>query len=238
VLLQQSDGYFDFKINYSLEAIESDYRSFCYNWDPDITSQGVPNEVVTVVAMEVVTSEESRRFVHHADVFGANKQSEASEVCLEQYGYSVYSWATGIHPFLLPDDVGYSFGPTSDNSKLQSFRVQIHYDNPQLIANVIDTTILRVYYTKTLRQQELGIMETGDVLQKLDGTNIPAGVSQYEFLCSSDCSLLALDEPVTVFQEGFYMHTAGVSAVNYHIRDNQTIREGRIDFYDSDQAGK
>jgi DOMON domain/Copper type II ascorbate-dependent monooxygenase, N-terminal domain len=232
-LLKQSDGFFDFKINHTLKAIETDYHSFCYNWDPDVTSQGIGNEVITVIAAEVIPGEESRRFVHHADVFGANKQSNASGVCLEQYGYTVYSWAIGVHPFLLPDNVGYSFGPTSDNSKLQSFRIQIHYNNPELLTNITDTTRLRIYFTKSPRPQEIGLMGMGDVLERLSGTELPSGLSQYDVTCSSDCSDFSLDEPITVFQEGFHMHMAGVSAVNYHIRDNKVIREGRIDFTNS-----
>ena len=239
-LAVQSDGYFDLKINYTILPIETEYQSFCFNWDPDITDQGIPNETISVIAAEVLTEENSRRFVHHADVFGATSQSNMSKTCLPEgsYGYSVYSWATGIHPFLLPDDVGYSFGPTSDNSKLQSFRIQVHYNNPELIANVSDGTALRIYYSKTPRQQELGIMAMGDALSYLEGVDIPAGLSQYDFTCQSDCSLFALDEPITVFQEGFHMHMSGVSAVTYHIRNGEIIRQGQIDFYDFDQSGK
>ena len=234
-----SDGFFDLKINYTIKPQETEYHSFCFNWDPDIISQNVPNEPIAVIAAEVITEEKSARFVHHADVFGALQQSNESQSCLPEgsYGYSVYSWATGIHPFLLPDDVGYTFGPTSDNSKLQSFRMQIHYNNPELIENITDGTVLRIYYSKTPRKQELGIMAMGDVLSVLEGVDIPAGFSQYEFTCTSDCSVLALNEPITVFQEGFHMHGSGVSAITYHIRNEEIIRKGQIDFYDFDQAG-
>ena len=34
------------------------------------------------------------------------------------------------------------------------------------------------------------------------------------------------------------MHMSGVSAVTYHIRNGEIIRQGQIDFYDFDQAGK
>lgn len=240
-LALQSDGYFDLKINYPIKPIETEYQSFCFNWNEDITGQGIPNEVITVIAAEVITEEKSRPFVHHADVFGSTSQSNASRACLQEegsYGYSVYSWATGIQPFLLPDDVGYSFGPTSDNSKLQSFRIQVHYNNPELITNITDLTALRIYYSKKPRNQELGIMAMGDALSYLEGADIPAGLTQYDFTCQSDCSVLALDEPITVFQEGFHMHMSGVSAVTYHIRNGEIIRQGQIDFYDFDQAGK
>ena len=77
----------------------------------------------------------------------------------------------------------------------------------------------------------------GDPLSYLEGVDIPAGLSQYDFTCQSDCSLLTLDEPITVFQEGFHMHMSGVSAVTYHIRNGEIIRQGQIDFYDFNQAG-
>ena len=234
----KSDGSFDMKVHYEIKEEEvTQLVNFCFSWDPDMLDQGVPNGTITAIAADVFTSDENQPFVHHVDVFGSTKAATSPNTCLPSYGYTIYSWAPGLQPFILPDEVGYTFGPTSDNSRLQSFRVSIHYHNPNLVPNITDTTTVRVFYSLKPRQHELGIMGMGDMLFKMRGIEIPAGLSQYDFSCASDCSALALTEPVTVFQEGFHMHMRGISVVTYHVRDDEIIRQANIDFFDFEQAG-
>ena len=238
-LKEQADGTFFLQIpNHTIATKGTDYANFCFVWDPDLTSQGVPpNSNIALIAAEMVVTDEARPYVHHADVFATNVASNQSRTCIESgYGYSVYSWAPGILPFVLPDNVGYGMGPTSMDG-LQSFRVQIHYNNPELIENVTDSGGLRVYYSLTPREHELGIMAMGDALSHLEGEAIPPGYSQYDFECSPQCSSLALDEPVTVIQELFHMHIEGAAAVTYHIRNDEVIRQANVDYFDFDQAG-
>lgn len=235
-LAATADNFFDLKVNYTIKPQLTEYVNFCFTWNPDLLDQGVPNGTITAIAAEVITSEHSRSFVHHMDLQGSTEAAEDSDTCLSSYDYAIFSWAIGVQPFVLPDEVGYIFGPSGDT--LQSFRMTIHYDNPKFIPNVTDTTILRVYYTLAPRKYELGIMVMGDVLKKLRGVAIPAGLSQYDFTCSSECSVVALDEPITVFQEAFHMHVSGVAAVTYHIRNGETIRQANIDFFDFEQAGR
>jgi hypothetical protein len=238
-LKDQADGSFFFQIpNHTISTNETDYKSFCFVWDPDLTSQGVPaNGSIALIAAEMIVTEEARPYVHHLDVFATNVASNESRTCIESgYGYTVYSWAPGILPFVLPDNVGYGMGPASADG-LQSFRIQIHYNNPDHVANVIDNGGLRVYYSLTPREHELGIFAMGDALSKLEGTPIPAGYSQYDFGCSPECSSFVLDEPVTVIQELFHMHVSGAAAVTYHIRNGEIVRQANVDYFDFDQAG-
>ena len=231
-----SDGHFDLTVNYTIQPLETEYVDFCFTWDPDILEQGVPNGTITAIAAEVIPSDNSRSFVHHADVFASTEAADGTNTCLSSYGYAIYSWTPGVQPFLLPDEVGYTLGPSGE--ALQSFRITMHYDNPKLQTNITDATTLRVYYSLAPRQYELGIMGMGDVLKKLYGVEIPAGLSQYDFTCGSDCSTLALTEPITVIQESFHMHRDGKSAVTYHIRNNEIIRQANVDFFDFEQTGK
>jgi hypothetical protein len=234
-----SDGYFDLTVNYTIQPIETEYIDFCFTWDPDIIEQNVPNGTITAIAAEVIPSDESRTFVHHTDVFASTEPASGSKVCLtSSYGYAIYSWAPGVLPFLLPDEVGYTFGPSEAGDALQSFRITVHYDNPKLVSNITDSTTVRVYYSLEPRQHELGIMGMGDVLKKLEGVQIPVGLSQYDFKCDSGCSSLALTEPITVFQESVHMHINGLASVTYHIRNDQIIRQANVDFFDFEQTGQ
>ena len=238
-LQNQADGTFFLQIpNHTIAAKETDYVSFCFVWDPDLTSQGVPpNSNIALIAAEMIVTDEARPYVHHADVFATDVASNQSRTCIASgYGYTVYTWAPGILPFVLPENVGYGMGPTSMDG-LQSFRVQIHYNNPERLEGVVDNGGLRVYYSLTPREHELGIMAMGDALSHLEGIPIPAGLSQYDFMCAPDCSTLGLDEPVTVIQELFHMHVSGAAAVTYQIRNDEIVRKANVDYFDFDQAG-
>ena len=225
--------------NHTLAAKETDYVDFCFVWDPDLTSQGVPaNGNIAVIAADMEITDEARPYIHHLAVYATDIASNQSRTCIDTgYGYAIYSWAPGFLPFVLPDNVAFGMGPTSSN-RLQSFMINMHYNNPKLIENVTDSSALRVYYSSTPREHELGILSMGDPLSNLQGTPMPEGYSQYDFECSSQCSSVVLDEPITVIQEGFHMHTHGAAAVTYHIRDNEIIRQANVDFFDFDQTGK
>jgi DOMON domain/Copper type II ascorbate-dependent monooxygenase, N-terminal domain len=236
----QADNSFLLRIpNHTLATKETDYVDFCFVWDPDFTIQGVPaNSSIAVIAADMEITDEARPYIHHLAVYATDIASNQSRTCIESgYGYAVYSWAPGFLPLLLPDNVAYNMGPTSPNG-LQSFRIQVHYNNPKLIENVTDNSALRVYYSLTPREHELGLMALGDPVSHLLGTPIPGGLTQYDFECSSQCSSIALDEPVTVIQEMYHMHINGIAGVNYQIRDNEIIRQSNMDFFDFDQTGK
>jgi DOMON domain/Copper type II ascorbate-dependent monooxygenase, N-terminal domain len=241
-LKMQSDGYFDLLVpNHTLAAKGTDYVNFCFAWDPNVVSQNVPPQgSIAVIAADIILRDESKKYVHHLDVYASTTASNQSDTCLPlgEYGYVVYVWAPGVTPFVLPDNVGYLMGPGDNGKGLQSFRIQVHYNNPDLIEDIVDNGGVRVYYSLTPREHELGIMAMGDVFSKLEGVSIPAGISEYDFVCDPSCSELALKEPITVLQEGFHMHISGYAAAAYHIRDGVPIRESRVDFFDFDQAGK
>jgi DOMON domain/Copper type II ascorbate-dependent monooxygenase, N-terminal domain len=233
-----ADGYFDLLVpNYTLKAIETDIVTFCFSWDSDIAVQGVPtNSSITVFAAMVISRNDTRKFVHHATMFGSTMPSNESRACLPyaEYIFPVYAWTQGVFPLVLPDYVGFTMGP---GHGVQSFRFEIHYNNPELIENVVDTSGVRVFYSLTPREHELGVLNMGDSLVALRGNYVPPGVSEFEFVCDTTCSSFALTEPVTVIQEGIHMHTNGAAAALFQIRDGEVIRESHVDFFDFDQTG-
>jgi DOMON domain/Copper type II ascorbate-dependent monooxygenase, N-terminal domain len=237
-IAMKANGFFDLAVNHTLQAIETDYVDFCFTWDPDITGQHVANGTLTAIAFEMFLSEKSRKFLHHATLFASTEKASGSKVCLENSGFPIAEWAPGVQPYKFPDEVGIKIGPSSDNTGIQSFRFQIHYDNPSLVPNVTDITVMRIYYSLKPSKYELGVTGMGDFLSYMFGTNIPAGISQFDFSCSSECSSLVLDEPITVIGETFHMHSQGLSAKTYQIRNNEVVRQAGVDFYDFKHAGK
>jgi dopamine beta-monooxygenase len=236
-----ADGYFDVRVgNHSLKAIETDYVDFCFAWS-DFADQNVPqNGSVTLVGIAMLVDATAQPYVHHATFNGRRTPpSNGNTTCTDpwrDYDYPLYGWAPGTFPFSMPDGVGFTLG--TENDGLQGFRITMHYHNPQLVDGVVDNGGLRMYYSYTPVVHEMGIMYLGDSLQKLRGTPLGNGLSEFSFDCSAQCSEAVLtDGPVTVFQEYFHMHAKGVAAVTKHYRNGQEIREAKTNYFDFAQAG-
>jgi dopamine beta-monooxygenase len=151
----------------------------------------------------------------------------------EQY---LYGWTFGSSPFRLPSDAGLILGP-GDKVGFQGFRCEVHYNNPNMIEGMIDTSKLRVYYSTTMRQHEVGVALMADYAVELRSQPINAGISKFTFECNDQCSELVLDEPVTVIAEAFHMHSTGSAGLQYHIRNGEIIRRAAVDYFDFDQSG-
>jgi DOMON domain/Copper type II ascorbate-dependent monooxygenase, N-terminal domain len=246
-LIEQADGYFDLLVpNHTIIAKETDYVSFCFGWEPDVAPQGLSvNDSIEVIGVEAITCSESKPYVHHHTVTASTLPVNESRSCLsnDSYVYVIYAWAPGSLPLILPDNVGFLMGQGAESGVgdevggLQSFYLRVHYNNPKLVEGATDRGGIRVYYTHKKREFDVAIMGLGDSLTKLSGVSIPAGITQYEFGCPPGCSKLALDEPVTVIQEYIHMHNEGMSAVTYQLRNDEVIRESRIDYFDFAQSG-
>eukprot|EP00058_Branchiostoma_floridae_P003514 XP_002589002.1 hypothetical protein BRAFLDRAFT_124914 [Branchiostoma floridae] len=62
-----------------------------------------------------------------------------------------------------PEHVGYPIGDDDDTDYLM---LQMHYDNPQMLPGLYDSSGLRLIYTPELRENEIGIFEVGMRLGK------------------------------------------------------------------------
>jgi hypothetical protein len=88
---------------------------------------------------------------------------------------------------------------------------QIHYNNPELKADSVDSSGVRFYYSLESRPEQIGILQMGDPFLGLFNASIPQGIYEYSFACPSSCTTLVLDEPVTVLREHLHMHQSGTS---------------------------
>ena len=241
-LIAEADGYFDMLVNnYTLENITTAYIDFCFNWDTDVLPQGIPsNTNIYVLAAEtILDSNGGGSFVHHAAITASRTPLlNESRACMDfsNYDFFLYSWTPGTFPLVFPSDVGITLGP--NDGAIQSFRLQVHYDNPLLLNGITDSSGLRVHYKMAKPVYEAGILPMADILNSLQGTPLNSGTSRFDFSCSGECSTLVLgQDPVTVIGEFFHMHNRGSAAVQYQIRDNQVIRQANVNFFDFEQAG-
>jgi hypothetical protein len=134
------------------------------------------------------------------------------------------------------DNLGSPFGGVNG---FQSFRLETHYNNPDRVPGVLDSSGVRFYYTTQPREFDIGVMQLGDPMVKLQGVSVESGLSSHAFKCPSSCTLLTLkpEEPLTVIRESMHMHKTGARAVNEQIRGGEVVRSGVVDFFNFDQQG-
>jgi hypothetical protein len=169
-------------------------------------------------------------------VVGAGTANETLTTCSVGASKNViYGWAPGSKPLLLPDNVGIAVGNVDGG--FNTFTLQIHYNNPNLVANVTDSSGVIFYYSTTLREHQAAVFTTGDPDAGLSGEPVGNGLQEHSFFCPSSCSELALKQEVTVLQSALHMHKSGVRAYNELIRDNQVIRRADVPFFSFAQQG-
>jgi hypothetical protein len=69
-------------------------------------------------------------------------------------------WATGGDAFNLPENVGM---PIAEDEETTYFLFEIHYDNPELMGGLYDSSGLRLLYTRKVRQYDADTATMGSV---------------------------------------------------------------------------
>ena len=188
---------------------------------------------------------DAAQHVHHFILYASFSANDgiSQDECSEGPDFLelVYVWAPGDGTLNLPENVGL---PLLGEGGYKSFRLEIHYDNPDLVSGVLDSSGVRIYYTSQLREQELGVFQIGDPDIWLYGQPVvpdclPGDVElgRHTFTCGGACTAEAITEPVTVFREYMHMHATGVRMQNDMIRDDEVVKSAAVDFWDFDQNG-
>ena len=229
---EEAEGNFTVQANdFLIPAEETRYQHFCFSRD-DLLAMNVPLDLnLHTIGIEPIVDPRTKKYVHHFVVYGSNQPWNSSLSCDEYPSIeAVYVWAPGDEPLNLPANVGSPLGA----SAFQSFSLEIHYNNPDLDENMLDSSGVRFYYTSKKREFDLGIFRTGDPDIQLGGTSVSknGGLSQHIFNCGSNCSSNYVTESVTVMREHLHMHATGVSTANVQIRDGEVIRQGQVQYWD------
>jgi Copper type II ascorbate-dependent monooxygenase, C-terminal domain len=132
--------------------------------------------------------------------------------------------------------MGFPLGPAKFGYR--SFRLQIHYDNPELVEKVIDDSGVRIFYVNTSRPIQVAMFEVGDPYVQLSGEPVGSGMSEHTFECGSGCSALALPTSgVTVIRSYLHMHKTGIQASNELIRNGTMVNKASVEYFDFAQQG-
>ena len=229
--MEQAEGSFMVaSIDHAVSTNETEYFNSCVSRN-DLLAQGVLNttDLLNIIGFEPILQKENEAYLHHYIVSGyAGNDCDALV-----FPEVVYVWAPGDYPVSLPSFLG---TPMFGADGFNAFGIEVHYNNPQGTAGIIDSSGVRVFWTSESREQQIGILSTGDPQLYLMGQEVGNGPSRHSFDCPGACSS-AVGKEVTVLREYLHMHEIGARMTNEQIRDGQVIRTAAIDYWEFDQNG-
>ncbi|XP_017850836.1 tyramine beta-hydroxylase [Drosophila busckii] len=179
--------------------------------------------------------------VHHMEIFhcetGAhiemplyNGDCEQLPLAAKVCSKVMALWAMGASTFTYPPEAGLPIGGPAYNPYV---RLEVHFNNPELQAGLVDSSGFRIKLSKTLRQYDAGVMELG--LEYTDKMAIPPGQLAFPLsgYCVADCTRAALPHSgIIIFGSQLHTHLRGVRVLTRHFRGEQELREvNRDDYY-------
>jgi len=200
----------------------TDYTNLCIN----LASAGITS-AAHVIAAEFHLEQANLDILHHFVVHGHTSTDCTDNGDLRAGDY-IAEWAPGVDDFILPSDVGLLVG----SGGYQSLGLNVHYNNVAHRA-FTDHSGVRLWYTNTLRQHEMGVMAIGDprVRGQYSWPTIPAGVSKYDFDCPSSVTS-GLPHSLNVLYAQLHMHQSGIAMETVQYGSNgEYKRAHRTDHY-------
>lgn len=114
----------------------------------------------------------------------------------------------GAATFTYPREVGLPFGGSNYNPYI---RLEMHYNNPNLVVGAVDNSGMRIKFIDKLRKYDAAVMELG--LEYTDKMAVPPGQLAFPLsgYCIAECTQIALPkEGITVFGSQLHTHLRGV----------------------------
>lgn len=226
------------------------YVEFCFNLKDLLGLSDVDAATPRhIVGFEAIIKPETSKYLHHYTLYayGGSQYEECphstpQNLYLGQQDFSwkqemIWLWAPGQDSTVLPPEAGVRMlGATG----LKAVVLQVHYDNIDNDANVVDTSGFRIYHSEQLRQHDAAILEIGDpnVEASDRSQKIPPGHSKITFVHDiASCTGQFQDNNVTVFTRFFHMHEIGARMHTKQMQDGRVVRLDFADYYDFAQSG-
>jgi len=142
----------------------------------------------------------------------------------------IWGWAPGMTTYVIPEVAGFRVGPDEEDYKYLT--LEVHYDNPNMVADLVDSSGVRIYYSRNLRQYDAAVLALGDPFV-LNPSSIPAQAGfQVEYECTPQASS-KMSHEINVFTSILHMHQVGSQIWSTQWRNGSLLREtNRIDFWD------
>ncbi|KAF2349352.1 Copper type II ascorbate-dependent monooxygenase N-terminal, partial [Trinorchestia longiramus] len=141
-------------------------------------------------------------------------------------------WAVGSRGFALPQEAGFPLG--EEHNGATYFMLEIHYSNPSMIQDLVDSSGVRIFHTPKLRQYDAGVLQFGHNVEPFQIIP-PSTVWKTTGHCHSECTRLTLPASgIHIFSGALHAHVLGTSIALQHIRDGvelpPVVEDGMYDF--------
>nr|CAH7713214.1 unnamed protein product [Callosobruchus chinensis] len=173
----------------------------------------------------------SRGVVHHMEVFHcetnakediplyagdcfAKDRPPKTQVCKRVLA----AWAMGAPPFTYPEEASLPIGGENFNPYIM---LEVHYNNPELRSDVVDSSGIRFHVSSKLKKMDAGVIELG--LEYTDKMAIPPGQEQFPLsgYCTSACTSMGLPpDGITIFGSQLHTHLTGTRVITRHFDSN------------------
>ena len=145
----------------------------------------------------------------------------------------IFGWAPGQDTYEFPPEAGLMFGTLDTYFVL----MQIHYNNPTLLPNQVDSSSFSFFYTPILRKNDIGL----SFVQRISDLSIPPKLPSFKM--STNCPVKCFNEinpaGFTMISYAHHMHTIGKKMKVRITKDDGTFDDDtfRKDVYDFNNQG-
>ncbi|CAK8671829.1 DBH-like monooxygenase protein 1 isoform X2 [Clavelina lepadiformis] len=192
-----------------------------------------------VVKVEAIIEPENIKHIHHillyqctidledSPLIGTNSQcyhpSQPRE--FKSCHVIIQGWAVGGGPQYYPNNVGFPLGDV-DSAKVVV--MEMHYDNPSKLPDLVDSSGLRFTYTPNIREFDAGVMQVGHLVTPYQHIIPPHADSFLNYGdCSSQCLSAAMNvngtDAIRIFGVLLHSHLLGRRITLRHIRNGNEL---------------
>ncbi|WKY17182.1 hypothetical protein Q1695_001644 [Nippostrongylus brasiliensis] len=185
-----------------------------------------------IVQMNPYVTKGNENLVHHMEIFlcqdddqdeyNGNCDNLAASPAARSCSHVIAAWAMGEGPIYYPPEAGLPLGGRRGNKYL---KVELHYNNPQLLYGYADRSGFEFVVTPKLRKYDAGIMEVGLIYS--DANSIPPGQRNFPLTghCIADCTSKLPQGGIYIFGSQLHAHLYGRKLFTSHYRNGVKIGE-------------
>ncbi|CAF0843332.1 unnamed protein product [Adineta ricciae] len=224
--------HFEFRLhNYVVPPTDTTYYCKVYK-----AANGFPGKRHAIAHKTLVDSA-NRDLVHHLVLYECDSSAKFDDnklpegVCDEFYGQAplcssniAIAWAVGGDEIVeFPKEAGY---PVGDEFPIKYYMLQMHYDNSNLTANRTDSSGIRFYIGKELRQYDIGYLTLGTEPDAV-ALAIPPKVDRFivDTYCPAEATRNFPASGIMVVSAFPHTHLQGLSVRTKLIRNKAVVQD-------------
>jgi len=214
--VELEDDTLTFDVTVDNYAMPSDATTYYDTYHQLPVSDG---DIFHITKFEPIVTPGNELHVHHLVIYYCSEDRVSEYEC----STAAYAWAIGSEGLTFPVNVGLEMSV----DYISYVKLQIHYDNPDEVSGVVDSSGLKIYYTPTLREHTAGMLQFG--LELGAWQFIPPGMEDAVNIayCMSECT--GADDSgipetgVYMFSAFLHAHVLGVALELKHIRNGTEL---------------